>query len=498
MRLPLPKNYAGESLVPTLQEISTSEREVLNCLNSLDANKSTGPDNIPLKLLKLTAVIIAETLSKLYNKSLASGIYPSRFKDANIRPIFKNKGSPSDFTCYRPISLLSSLYKVLKKIVYKHICICAPVATFASNGIFRKKKTEKQSGYRRGHSAEQQLLYLTHNLYHSLDKEHDFTAIYLDISKYFDKIWHTGLLYQCKHDFGITDSLYDWLKSYLSNRRQRVRIGDTLSQTRLITAGCPQGSVLGPLLALIYLDGLSSRTKNDILFFADDVSLYASHTTADLNKTQLSLQNDLDEIHNYDREWLITFNTNKTVQQTFSHSHRHASPTLKFGGDLIPIRDNHTHLGMTFSKDIRFKQHVNQICKKVHKTLSPLYPIAQYIPRDILDEIYRTYTRPHFDLYDAVYDGHITVHDAYRLETLQNRAGRLVTGALFRTSTDKLLRDLGWDKLKTRRQLHKLALYHTFNNPERETPKYIKSIIPETRGQTTGRIMRSENTHNLT
>lgn len=125
----------------------------------------------------------------------------------------------------------------------------------------------------------------------------------------------------------------------------------------------------------------------------------------------------------------------------------------------------------------------------------PLYPIAQYIPRDILDQIYKTYTRPHFDLYDTVYDGHLTVHDAYRLETLQNRAGRLVTGALFRTSTDNLLQDLGWTKLKTRRQIHKLSLYQSFNDPKHRTPDYILSMLPDTRAQNTGRILRNASTH---
>ena len=213
----------------------------------------------------------------------------------------------------------------------------------------------------------------------------------------------------------------------------------------------------------MYLDGLSRRTQNDILLFADDTSLYASHTIADVDEIQLSLQHDLDEIYRYGREWAITFNTTKTIQQTFSHRQQHTPPTLTFGGDPIPIHDNHTHLGVTFSKDLRFHHHVNAICKKVQRTLSPLYPIAQHIPRPILDQIYKTYIRPHFDYCDTVYDGHITIHDATRLDILQNRAGRLVTGTLFRTPTDKLLLDLGWDKLSTRRRIHKLTQYHTFN-----------------------------------
>ena len=208
---------------------------------------------------------------------------------------------------------------------------------------------------------------------------------------------------------------------------------------------------------LMYLDGLSKQTKNDILLFADDTSLYASHDKTNLRKTQLSLQNDLDRIHKYGQDWAITFNTTKTVQQTFSHKREQHPPKLTFGGDEIPLQNSHKHLGITFSNDLRFHDHINEICKKVNKSLSPLYPVAHYLPRHILDQIYKIYIRPYFDYCDTIFDGHITIQDATKLETLQNRAARLTTGSLFRTSSDKLRLELGWEKLSTRRQMHKLS-----------------------------------------
>ena len=273
--------------VPTLERLATSEKEVLKFLNALDPNKSTGPDKIPVKLLKMTALLIAKPLSMLYNMSLSTGIFPSKFKEAHIKPAFKKKGSPSDYTCYRPISMLSAISKVFEKIVYQKI-----YAHLTEHSLL----TEKQSGYRQHHSTELQLHYLTH-IYSSLDRGNNFTAIYLDIAKYFDKIWHKGLLFKCKYDFGISGKLLEWLESYLKDRKQRVQINNTLSAPEIVNAGCPQGSVLGPLLALIYLDGLSKQTHNDILFFADDTSLYASYATTDLNTTENSLQSDLDSIY---------------------------------------------------------------------------------------------------------------------------------------------------------------------------------------------------------
>ena len=481
-------NNSNMPTVPTIEGITTSENEVLNILNSLDQNKSTGPDGIPVKLLKLTALLIADPLAQLFNKSLAEGRFPEKFKEADVKPIFKHKGSPTDISCYRPISILSALSKIFEKIVhrniYKHI-------------TEHKLLSDKQSGYRPNHSTQHQLLYLTHNLYKSLDNGHNFTAIYLDISKYFDKIWHKGLLHKCKTEFGITGRLLDWMESYLKDRQQRVKIGDIFSTTETINAGCPQGSVLGPLLALIYLNGLSNRTHHDITFFADDTSLHASYESTNLQKIQLSLQKDLDEIYNYGLEWAITLNTAKTIQQTFSHKQEYQTPNLTFGGDPIPIHDSHTHLGITFSKDLRFHEHINIICHKVNKTLSPLYPIAKHIPRPILDQIYKTYVRPHFDYADIIYDGHITVQDANRLETLQNRAARLITGGLFRTSTNKLMTELGWERLHTRRKIHRLTFYHQLNAAEHQPP-YLTAVMPQTRAQDTNKHLRNASNHTTT
>ena len=162
--------------------------------------------------------------------------------------------------------------------------------------------------------------------------------------------------------------------------------------------------------------------------------------------------------------------------------------------DLIPVNDNHTHLGVTFSKDLRFQQHVKTICRKVNTALSPLYTIAKHIPRTILDQIYKTYIRPHFDYCDTIYDGHITVQDSMKLETLQNRTARLVTGGLYRTHTNDLLCELGWEKLKTRRQIHRLVLYHKLNTSEHH-PHYVTAMIPNTRARDTDRNLRNANTH---
>ena len=474
--------------VPSIDTINVASREVLDMLNSLDPNKSCGSDEIPPKILKLVALLIYEPLTILYNACLSQGVYPAIWKIANVHPIFKNKGSPSDPTNYRPISLLPSLSKLLEKIVFKHIYQHA-----TDNSLL----SQKQSGYRPGHGTQLQLLHLTQNMFSNLDKGNDFTAIYLDIAKYFDKIWHQGLLLKCEVEFGIKGMLLQWLCSYLRDRKQRVRVGSSYSTFQTINTGCPQGSVLGPLLALIYLNDLSNKITNDVLFFADDTSLYAPHQSNNITRIQRSLQKDLDSIFAYGQDWYITFNANKTIMQTFTTKQNTQSPYLTFGGEPITRVTKHKHLGLTLSNDLRFHAHINEMILKVNRDMSPLYPIARYLPRTILDQLYKIYILPYFDYCDIVYDGHFTIHDSQRLERLQNRAARLITGTTFRTSTDKLRRDLGWDTLVRRREIHRLHMYFKLKSNSNILPDYIRAAIPQTRQHDTNRTLRNSASHSL-
>ena len=332
---------------------------------------------------------------------------------------------------------------------------------------------------------------MTHNLYKALDQKSDFTTVYLDIKKYFDRIWHAGLLYKCRTNFYIKGRVHDWLKSYLTDRKHRVKIGDTLSTTQTINTGCPQGSILGPLLAILYLDGLADQTENTTLFYADDISLYSPHSFENTTLVQESMQRDLNIIENYGKQWAITFSAAKTVRQTFSYRQQPSQLTLTFAGQTIPSVKSHKHLGLTFSNDLRFHDHVNGIIRKVNIALSPLYPIASKLPRHVLEKIYVTYIRPNFDYCDVVFDGHLTAHDERRLETLQNRAARLVTGARYRTSTDKLRHELGWDRLDTRREIHKLTFYRQLTDQHTPIPDYIKEDLPKERRIETIRTLRN-------
>lgn len=462
-------------------------QDVMRIINRMDTSKACGSDNIPAKLIKLMAAYIAEPLSDLFNKSIREGKYPTQWKLATVKPVYKGRGSPSEPESHRPISLLPCLSKIFEKLIFAQI-----YDHIHSNTLI----TEKQSGYRPGHNTELQLAYLCDRLYKSTDSGDDYTVIYLDISRYFEKIWHKGLLAKCDTEFGIRGKHLAWIKSYLSDRKQAVQVGQDVSAQLSLSAGVPQGSVLGPLLAIMYLNGLSGLTHNEMLFFADDSSLHARHNTDNVHHIQRSLQNDLDRIKSYGDNWIIKFNASKTTQQTFSNKQTRI-PSLTFDGMAIPIRDSHKHLGVTISSDLRFKPHVNNILLKFNRTLSPLFPIASLIPRQILLQIYQMYIQPHLDYCDTVFDRHLTVFDKSRLEKAQNRAARLITATPRRTPTAGLRAELGWSTLHDRRHTHRLQLYHKIIFDDR-VPNYIKDIIPKTRRSAIERDLRCTETTLIT
>ena len=257
----------------------------------------------------MVALLIHEPLTKLFNKSLSEGKFSYNWKEATVTAIFKKIGSASHPNNYRPISLLPCLSKVLERLVFKHI-----YQHLTDNDLL----SENQSGYRPTHSTQHQLIYLAHKLYEALDQNLDFTIIYLDVTKYFDRIPHAGLLYKCKHLFGVSGNVLEWLGSYLADRKQRVAVGNSVSAPLKIAAGCPQGSVLGPLLASMYLNDIKAVTSSPTLLFADDTAIFLAHKPNSPDAA-LQLQLDLDKIGQFGETWGITFSALKTVQQTFSN-----------------------------------------------------------------------------------------------------------------------------------------------------------------------------------
>ena len=266
-----------------------SKQGVLKLLQNINENKATGPDNIPGKLLKICSQELHETFTILFQHSLSKGIVPDDWKLAFISPLFK-KGDKSDVANYRPISLTSIVCKLLEHIVHSTI-----MDFLDSNKIL----SSFQHGFRQGRSCESQLLSTLRNFTQCLNSSGQTDAILLDFSKAFDKVDHKILLSKVS-SIGIQGSLFNWISSFLSNRLQHVVVDGSISDKGPVLSGVPQGTVLGPLLFLIYINDIHENLSpgTHIRLFADDSLLYREiHNTSDT----ITLQKDLDQLQKWEK-----------------------------------------------------------------------------------------------------------------------------------------------------------------------------------------------------
>ena len=227
-------------------------------------------------MLKLCPYEVARPLAIIFNKCQEEGSFPSLWKLANVQPVHK-KNAKDDKTNYRPISLLSICSKIYEKIVFDSI-----YTFLTENNLL----TSHQSGFRPGDSTINQLLAITTEIYTSFETLNETRAVFLDMSKAFDKVWHSGLLFKLKQN-GIGGSLLKMLEVYLSERKQRVVLNGQESSWKPLSSGVPQGSVLGPLLFLIYINDLTQNISSTMKLFADDSSLFIK--VNDIQEAHLSL-----------------------------------------------------------------------------------------------------------------------------------------------------------------------------------------------------------------
>ena len=253
----------------------TDKEEIANIISSLNSNKASGPNSIPYRILLLLKNEISKQLADLFNLSFMTGVFPSVLKTAKVVPVFK-KDSKLDYSNYRPISLLSNVEKTLEKLIYKRLY------TFLnSNNIIYNL----QFGFRQQYSTSHALVNITENIRKALDGGNIGCGIFVDLQKAFNTVDHQILLTKLNH-YGIRGVSNDWFKSYLSNRNQYVSINGFDSSLAAINCGIPQGSILGPLLFLLYINDLNHTIKFcKVHHFADDTNLLCmSNSVKKLNK----------------------------------------------------------------------------------------------------------------------------------------------------------------------------------------------------------------------
>ena len=465
----------------TVSSISCTPSEVETLIKLLNPNKATGPDNVSNKMLKAVAKEISLPLSLLFNRSFTEGVFADSLKESNVVPLFKkdDKSLPSS---YKPISLLSNIGKLQERIAFKHI-----YNHFHVNQLLYKY----QSGFLPNHSTTYQLIDIYHHICQTFDNDQFSCMVFCDVSKAFDRVWHKGLIFKLKQ-YGINGSLLNWVSDYLSNRRQRVVIRSCTSSSLLVKAGVPQGSVLGPLLFLIYVNDIADSLLSLTRLFADDSSLF--YSTSSLFDLQGIINHDLVVLSAWAKQWLITFNPTKTEAILFTLKHYQQLPLIEFDGNPITFVSSHKHLGLTFTNNGRWQNHIENIVKAASKIIGIMRKLKYTFHRVALNQIYISYVLPILE-YSAIVWDNCTIQNSNILEKLQNEAARLVTGLTRSVSLENLYKECGWVPLSTRRQEQKLSFM--FKAVNGLTPDYIYELIPPLVSDTSQYALRNSRNINI-
>ena len=352
--LPQPTDYA--SLPP---ELLCNEESICELLESLDTSKSNGPDGISARMLKHTAAFIAPSITQLFNQSLQSCKVPSKWKSSLVVPVPKgsNCHSPSN---YRPISLLVVLSKILEKhvhsIITQHLNVHHPISN-------------SQWGFTAGRSTIGALLSTTHDWFKLLEEGKDICAVFLDYRKAFDSVPHRPLIEKLK-GVGLNPHIIAWLSDYLTSRKQRVVVDGSISSSTEVLSGVPQGSILGPLLFLIYIDGITKvklSNNSRLVLYADDVLIYSA--ISDNNDYQL-LQRDINAICDWSTEQYLTLNPQKCKSMTISRKMKPSTApfTLRLHNKQLEEVDQFKYLGVILNHNLSWSPHISAICTKAKRS----------------------------------------------------------------------------------------------------------------------------------
>jgi hypothetical protein len=453
------KDYLDLPANSSFQFAKITPLDVIKTIDSLKPKSSRGVDMISNRILKATKHELASSLTLIINQCLEKGVFPDPLKFAKVVPIFK-KGQDSLFTNYRPVSILPSISKIFEKIMHKQM-----YSYFDDNRLFY----QSQYGFRAKHSTELAVSELLDKVINDLDKGETPISIFLDMSKAFDTINHDILLYKLRY-YGFNDTAIKLLQSYLKNRYQYVDLNGTCSEKLIITTGVPQGSILGPLLFIIYMNDihkLDSCLKP--ILYADDTTLSA--TLNQFQSEEREIQSHInDELHKF-YEWMqlnqLSLNCSKSTAMLFHMPNRRIQyPRIEINGCLINFVKEFNFLGIVLTENLKWKAHVDYISKKISKTVGILNRLKRSIPRYVLMNIYNALVVPHLN-YGIILWG----NDQSRLYKLQKKAMRAILNSKYNAHTSIIFKQLRILKLKNLYEQH--CLNFCYKLEKKELPDYF-------------------------
>lgn len=410
-----------------------------------------GPDLIHPRVLKQLARVVAPILTVIFNKSLHSAEVPEDWKKANVAPIFK-KGERYNAENYRPISLTCIASKIMEHILTKHI-----MKHLESNNILYKL----QHGFRAKRSTETQLLTFVHDLYKNLHNNMQTDVIIMDFAKAFDKVPHKNLIHKLK-EYGIGGYINQWIESFLHQRQQRVVCEGEMSSWTPVTSGVPQGSVVGPILFLVYINDLPAKLQSKVRLFADDTIIYMSVTN---ESDAVTLQKDLKLLEEWEAKSHMSFHPDKCNVLRVTRCRKPLVYDYVLHNQPLEGKDAVKYLGVTVHHKLSWNEHICNIVKKANSSIGFLRRNLQIHQKHIKSNAYKTLVRPQIEYASTVWDP-FTQENQNKIEMVQRRAARFVCNNYSReASVTAMLDELGWCSLKQRRTDQRLImLYKIVNN----------------------------------
>ena len=464
----------SQTVLDTFQP--TTEEEIHKVMSII--SKTCELDPLPARQLKQCLSPLAPVVARIVNASLSEGVVPVPLKEAIVRPLLKKPSLDKEtLKNFRPVSNLPQLSKVLEKVVAWRL-----TDHLLSEGLF----DPYQSAYRAFHSTETALVRVTNDIRVNMDKRCGTVLVLIDLSAAFDTIDHSVLLNRLAVRYGIRGTVLAWLRSYLQNRTQRVVIGDASSDSRLLSHGVPQGSVLGPLLFLLYVKPIGDILRKYGLHFhhyADDLQIYVSF---DLNPASMldairRVEACVAEIKNWMALNYLCMNDDKTEFLPVvpkSAAQLLDNLVIHIGGAVIPAATCVRNLGAYLDRHLDMKTQVSMTIKACYFHLRNISQISKYLPKITRERVVNALVTSRIDYCNSLLYG--TVGDNFRrLQVLQNDAARLIFGQPRWTRASPLRMDLHWLPLQQRVD-YKIALlvYKSLND---SAPVYLSELIQQHR-----------------
>ena len=406
----LPETEEGQYSGKMIEEINITKESVEKKLKQLNPQKAQGPDQIPPRVLKEVSKEIAVPLTKLFKKSIEEGQIPKDWKFAEVTAIFK-KGNRTDPGNYRPVSLTSICCKILEQFVRDKI-----VDHMTENDLY----SECQHGFRKNRSCITQLIEVYDKLTELIDDGKSIDIVYLDFKKAFDSIPHERLLIKMK-GYGITGNVLNWVRSFLSGRKQRVRVGNSYSNKTNVTSGIPQGSILGPVLFTIFINDLPEMININCQVFADDTKIY------DDSSNSMKIQEDLFNMQKWTEKWNLYFNVAKCKVMHVGKKNPQYEYYMKLEGEnqKIGTCEEEKDLGIIFDKNLNFDNHITSITKKANQMLGIIRRTFTFIDKGIFSKLYKALVRSHLEYGNVIWNPHLK-RQSVMIERVQRRATKLV------------------------------------------------------------------------